>query len=938
MANAYSIIQKQQPYIQAVNVSDIEKTMAVKQNNFDYNMAQVDQAITQFSSIDLIRDQDKLHLYQNMEKVLSIVENTDSIDFSQTGVGMELSRYIGKAIDGEVLKQAGNTHKIRSFNAKMQEIQEKNPELYDSDNEYDAKYRAGLSQYLNGETSDIGNLNYTPFKDVEGDLIKRAKELKDLFPSNEVEIEDPTRPGYTIKKKVSELSPTEWQLFLGQSMTNHDRAQLAINGRAKYRYNDEAALSDLNKHKAKVEASYDKKISDLKLEMVGVDPATKEKKGKELELLEDAKTRAVSNFDRIGKTAGEIGGYYAEQEMIGPMAEALGREVFLGQGEDGAYFKQAKLEADREKELGRNSGLADPSDYYVNEVPVDTNNIGSGVKRFEEAYAAELEGVRAEIASIYKTLDGDSQGIMDKIEEEVIKGYKEANGGEEPSEFILNRMVIEEAARREVITPGQRSSILSKIDDASAYTKVEGEAIEKTVEELSEHDPTRAFNTFTKRERGMKMLLGGEEITVADYLERNEIDSPEKYRRFLETEEGKPLKYNMFLQSLMPDIEKGMKSETRTLQGIGNRDAEGFAIKKDMLPYLRSAMKLKGDNKTLEENFEVFDTPDPGVLKLELKKGSEFSDDLKKTLALHMKGAQPFHSDQVISNDNAFGNFSKNREEVYERHLGIASARIPGQNIIILGGKTGRKEEPLAHMEAREIASPSAQFTEGDPLSLRRTQDGGVDIMQLKTHRAGKSAGEHLVVVGRIEKGNLTQQNVPGILSIINLEEEQASINFVSQMREETGNLNYLEGKKNTEGLYDLFSPYGMDTNRMVLMASNDSDKYTIRQLKTHGMDETPKGTEVEEIIKQVKNNSNKFYLKLDKGTRSADVKVMMRGGTNDLEIMTVPVDVGMNKEAFRDIYYGAPQIYLTEAMYQLGLEYVTTGEYSKLDQIKNRL
>src|SRR5690554_6832944 len=201
MANAFSIIHKQQPYIQAVNVSDIEKTMAVKQNNFDYNMAQVNQAISQFSSIDLIRDQDKLHLYQNMKKVLDIVGNTDNIDFSKTGVGSELSTYISRAIDGEVIKQAGNTRKIRKFNAQMETMREKNPELYNQTNEYDAKHQAGLSQYISGETSDIGNLSYTPFKDVAGDLIKRAKELKDLYPSNEVEIEDRTRPGYTIKKK-----------------------------------------------------------------------------------------------------------------------------------------------------------------------------------------------------------------------------------------------------------------------------------------------------------------------------------------------------------------------------------------------------------------------------------------------------------------------------------------------------------------------------------------------------------------------------------------------------------------------------------------------------------------------------------------------------------------------------------------------------------------
>lgn len=59
MANAYSLVRRQRPYIPALNVADIERTLAVKQQNYDYNTAQVNQAIAQFGSIDLIRQEDR---------------------------------------------------------------------------------------------------------------------------------------------------------------------------------------------------------------------------------------------------------------------------------------------------------------------------------------------------------------------------------------------------------------------------------------------------------------------------------------------------------------------------------------------------------------------------------------------------------------------------------------------------------------------------------------------------------------------------------------------------------------------------------------------------------------------------------------------------------------------------------------------------------------
>ena len=140
MANAYSIVRRQRPYIPALNVADIERTLTVKQRNYDYNTAQVNQAIAQFGSIDLIRQEDREYLYNNLKSVMNIVNNSDDIDFSKSGVGSELTSFISKAIDGNVLKQAQNTMAIRKFDNRIEKFKEDNPELYSPVNERDARY------------------------------------------------------------------------------------------------------------------------------------------------------------------------------------------------------------------------------------------------------------------------------------------------------------------------------------------------------------------------------------------------------------------------------------------------------------------------------------------------------------------------------------------------------------------------------------------------------------------------------------------------------------------------------------------------------------------------------------------------------------------------------------------------------------------------------
>ena len=104
-------------------------------------------------------------------------------------------------------------------------------------------------------------------------------------------------------------------------------------------------------------------------------------------------------------------------------------------------------------------------------------------------------------------------------------------------------------------------------------------------------------------------------------------------------------------------------------------------------------------------------------------------------------------------------------------------------------------------------------------------------------------------------------------------------------------------------------------------------------------MNSSPRGSEYYSIVNDVVKNSSKFSVKFDSYDGMNKVAVTMKGKDGN-EVVLRRLDVGsnVNNEEFINMYYGAPQVFLTLALEQMGANYLMTDDFRDLETIKNNL
>jgi hypothetical protein len=864
MANAYSIIRRQQPYIQAVDVEDIRRTMAVKQQNYDYNVAQVNQAIANFGSIDLIRQEDRKYLYDNLKQVIDTVDNTDGLDFSKAGLGSQLSGHISKAIDTRVLKQARNTMAIRKFDATLEELKKDNPELYSSINEKDARYLSGYYQYMNGESDKLGPMSYTPFSDVEGKMIEHIKTLKDIYPDYEIEVPDPSNPGYMIKKKVSQLNSVEWNQTLSGSLSAVDRSQLAINARHQLGYSDEAAIKMLDSFKGQISEEYDSLIKIKKAELLGADEATTNSLNVEIKELEKLKTAALAKLPK-GKTAGEIGGFFLEEKMIGGYANTLAKELFLGMTMDKAYFENLEaMENSGSLAGGLDSNKDGSIDVQEVSIPYDTEDgIGNLLGDFERQNVAATEKLKSDLMSVYNGLNTNYREEIDLIEQSIIQEYTKKTG-KSPEEFTLHRMVVEEAARRGILEPHIKKDLLQQIDNVDAYSNAKKEALIKATENVVASNSRELYKELSENNGPIFGLPKGT-ISYAGFLKEKGIKNHKSLAAFINTdsEEARVLKANLLIQSdedmsrvrgqLTGDSVKNFiaRNFTKAIDKVISKAPVGEgALRAAAAPTIHAMSKLMYEGEVGQQTLdkikvaakllgedprEAFTNPESRVSKIiksstiddsllsgainkitgpiswGLNPGRATSLLLGKSIAGLPNPTQPFGDvDQILGKDFL---------EEYERNLNLSSAGINSQNMLVVSGKNGKYDVPL-HAEVRNIVSPFADIKNNEPLQLVRQGDGSVVVYQSHEYSESDSGEKSFKLgkrVGTIGATDITPTNTPHLYRYMEFQDSEGSINYLTKMRSSVGMVQYSnDSAVSADSLGKLFNKYSPQGQKLI--------------------------------------------------------------------------------------------------------------------------
>jgi hypothetical protein len=230
MANAFSVFRARQGWIDPTDQDFTLKALMFKQQKYDANQAKVQSIIDKYQSLQVARGVDKEYLNSKLSQLVGSANALGPQDLSSNAVTSSITNHLGQVLDDNVMTAIGETAKIRNYQNEMAQIKEKHPELYNPLNE--AYGLAPAQQYL--QSSDLGakiqgNLSYTPYQDVEGDVNKFLMEIQKNSKDGVTMMPNPNAPGQMIEVTLNGKSANELrQIAMGYIGNRYDN-QLKIN-------------------------------------------------------------------------------------------------------------------------------------------------------------------------------------------------------------------------------------------------------------------------------------------------------------------------------------------------------------------------------------------------------------------------------------------------------------------------------------------------------------------------------------------------------------------------------------------------------------------------------------------------------------------------------------------------------------------------------------
>lgn len=180
MANAYSQSHVNNNYIQPVNLNLINTVLNSKEQKYNANVAKIDAVIETYAKTDLLREKDRQMLYENINNVIQNFEGVSKLALTNTDTMRQIEQSFQTSITPYLTQQMVNSAKVRKFMNEVSSLKEKSPDKYSDVNMNYALQKAGYVDYMNGESDDLKNLNYTEYtnvmKEIQPDLDKWAKE------------------------------------------------------------------------------------------------------------------------------------------------------------------------------------------------------------------------------------------------------------------------------------------------------------------------------------------------------------------------------------------------------------------------------------------------------------------------------------------------------------------------------------------------------------------------------------------------------------------------------------------------------------------------------------------------------------------------------------------------------------------------------------------
>ena len=266
MSSAYSGATQYSAPVSTLDIAQLTTTVqSALQGRYDANVAKVDSLIQQYTSVPLVRAEDKQYLGERLQSMLTSIDQNAKINWTSGLATREVNARLAGAIDDNVLKQMSNSQAIINFEQTAAERKAKNPELYNDANYVYSKDKAGYAEYMAGQTDDIGSLQYIDYYDIKKNLTDEVEKYAKERGFEKI-LNQETQDYVFVTQKGKEVKPEEIENFVKTAISSDSRLQqqLLIDSHAKYRgLKDEQVLESYKTHVNEQVSSYDKALLEL---------------------------------------------------------------------------------------------------------------------------------------------------------------------------------------------------------------------------------------------------------------------------------------------------------------------------------------------------------------------------------------------------------------------------------------------------------------------------------------------------------------------------------------------------------------------------------------------------------------------------------------------------------------------------------------------------
>lgn len=628
MASAYGIIHQYGEPDSLFNPELAAGVLQHRQQKYDANIIKVEQTLQQLglSTSMMLRPEDKEYMYEKVNGLIQSIPNLKNTDFSSNQATRSILTRVNEALDDHVIKHLGESKKVRDFQSQMQTLQQENPEAYSEVNYQDAMMQSGFYDYMNPESGvdSMKSFNYTPYVDYQSEMLERIEQAKKVIGEQEIDFVD--TDGVAKKKSISNMTISEWMTYMPNLVSADMDAQMRVEAREAYGWNDQKAQEEVQALKSSIEEDFDKRIARQKLAMSKTNnPKQRQLFKNEIATYEAKKKEAIKGLNE-NVTAEQAGYQKIYQRMVRDNAALVGSDpslTFL----NAKQFGDGKMPGSQQ-DVWDSIGIIGSSDMILDDSQIGdltTEDFESRENKARKTYT-EWSNRGENFAKNLKSDDFDY--------EEKFKSYKDSGYSEKDAKFQVVQDAYKKAGKWGELTAGAAAQRKYKQEldiKEQAYTKT----ISKDIFLTNSEPILKALKEEGVLDR-QKIVIDGKEISSKQFLEEEEIDTEQDLKDFInDNEKSSELVSQIFGDFFLNEVSQN---------AMGGKTNIGTALKKG------------GEGRLARISTADLHNHDRWMRSLNLE-GRELTDDFKVTLG---KSASQPTFNFLLGN---FSNFISGQEE-----------------------------------------------------------------------------------------------------------------------------------------------------------------------------------------------------------------------------------------------------------------------------------